>query len=521
MAFDYTSGITFAKQQDLLMPPFAQNPLRLALRNSNYFYRYHSPPLLSVAYCTVGVLTRTAIYHIPIIPSADGLLYDFEHRYECSNAAQTITTTVDYCTTYAGAGTGWTNLYTQADVTGGAAVVFRSTRTGITIPRTAVALRVQYTAPGAGTRTDHHVLVYPNTQALVAGVTLSGFVPWDDGALTSAEGFAIHEEHLNRIGKNAAAVLADRKQCAFAFVQEYTATPRWQCSDTYFGQLGYEFPPVRVYLPFLESSGGSTTLAVRTIAQVSAGTTTKRVQLSQSNGETTFTNATLNAMESTTLTVTPVRGGIDAYADLLLIPNNSAGNTTTIYAVLAFYTPPTDTTDVVVWNNPPPIAASQLLAKACARVQQPATLPYCGTGHLFDGTGTGLTSRTIAVRVAPGAEAARYACSETGSAASPASNFVGRSITCNTMTGKTSTQSAAVMIGDVVYPALAFGPIKPGNNCNEQTSSEPYSLAGFTSGDTALEFTTQNSPYSERVTVTNCAGFSVGICRQITDFESL
>lgn len=519
MAFDYTSGITFAKQSDLLMPALAQNPVRLALRNANYFYRYHSPPMLSVAYCTSGLLTRAAIYHIPIMPSADGLLYDFEHRYECSNATQTITTTVDYCTTYAGGATVWTNLYAQNDTTAGAGVVLRSTRTGVTLPRTAVALRVQYSAPAAGTRTDHHLLVYPNTQTLAAGVTTSGFVPWDDGALTSAEGWPLHEEHLNRIGRNAYYVMTDRMQCAFAFVQEYTATPRWQCTDTYFGQLGYEFPAVRAYLPNTADSNVST-LTVSVIATVSAGTTTRRVQLMQPNGATCFANASGN-IETTTLDIAASRGGLDSFADLQLVVNNSAANTTTVYAVVAFYTPTIDNSDVVKWWNPAPIASSQILATACGKIQTAAVLPYCGTGHLFDGVTTSMNSRTIGVRVAPGAVAARYACSETVSAATLAAAYITHNVTCNTMAGKTSTLPWIVLIGMVNYMNKSFAPIKPVNALSEATKSEPYSLAGFLSGETALQLTTQNSPYTERITVTDTCGFSVCVSRQVSDFETL
>lgn len=519
MAFDFTAGITYAKQADLLMPPLAQNPVRLALRNANYFYRFHSPPLLSVAYCTAGTITRAAIYHIPIIPSADDLLYDVEHRYACSNATQTITTTVDYCTTYAGGATVWANLYAQNDTTAGAGVVLRSMRTGIQIPRTAVALRVQYSAPAAGDRTDHHLLVYPNTQTLAAGVTNSGFVPWDDGALTSAEGWPLHEEHLNRIGKNAAAVLSDRKQCAFAFVQEYTATPRFVCSDTYFGQLGYELPIGRAYFPNLPD-GQNTNLSVRAIATVSAGSQSRRVQLAQSSGDTAFFNASGN-IESATLAVYAGRGGIDAYADLQPIVSNTAGNTTNLYALVAYYTPNADTSDVVKWNTPAPLAASQLLSSACARIQNAAVLPYCGTAHVFDGVTTAINSRTLAIRVAPGAEAARYSVSETASMASLASAYITHNVTCNTMAGKTSTLPWQAIVGNVYYLNKSFGPIKPVNAVAEATKSEPYSLAGFTSGETALELTTQNSPYSERVTVTDACGFSACVTRQISDFESL
>ena len=444
----------------------------------------------------------------------------YGHRYECSNATQTITTTVDYCTTYAGGATVWTNLYSQNDTTAGAATVFRSTRTGVTIPRTAVAMRVQYTAPGVGSRTDHHLLVYPNTQTLAAGVTTSGFVPWDDGALTSAEGFAIHEEHINRIGKNAGSVLADRKQCAFAFVQEYTATPRWQCSDTYFGQLGYELPPARCYLPVLQNVTYSPTLSVYAIATVSAGSTSRKVQFSQTSGASVFLDAT-GSIVSTTIDVNPQRPGLDSYVDLALTPNNTAGNTTTVYAVVAFYTPSTDITDVVKWTSPAPVASSQMLAKACGRIQKPATLPYCGTAHVFDGAGTGLTSRTIAARIAPGAESARYSVCETGSAATIAAAVQSHAITNNSMVAKTSTMYSSMTIGGVTYPALTFGPIKPVNTIHESTSSEAYSLAGFVSGETAIDLTMQNIPYSERITVTNCSGFSVGVSRQVTDFETL
>lgn len=516
MAFDYTSGITFAKQADLLSPPLMQDPLKLALRNANYLYRNHSPALLSVAYCTVGTLTRIAYYHIPVLMGLDSLRYDFEHRFACSAATQTITVTVDYCTVYAGAGTAWTNLYAQNETTGAAGAVYRSITTGVAIPTTAVAIRTQYSAPAAGTRTDHHVLVYPNSQPISAGVTASGFVPWDNGALTSAEGFALHEEHLNRVGKNAAYTLRDRKQCAFAWVQEYTATPHFVCSDAINGQLGYELPAVRCYLPL----ANSTTLDVRAIATVSAGAQTDRIALGAVDGDIVSFTAS-GAIVSGTLDVTTQGEGLLAYVDLQAIPSNTAANSTNVYALVAWYAPDIDPLDIVKWNDPAPIAASQLLAKACGNVQSAAVLPYAGTAHLFDGTTTAINSRTIGVRVAPGAEAAVYAVSETVTIATEATSFVYHDTTCNTMTGKTSRIWFSSAIGDAVYNTPAFAPAEPYSIISECTQSEPYSLPGFTTGDTALELTTQNTPYTERVTVTNATGFAVCVSRQITDFETL
>lgn len=516
MAFDYTSGITFAKQSDLLSPPLMQDPLKLALRNANYLYRNHSPALLSVAYCTVGTLTRISYYHIPVLMGLDSLRYDFEHRFACSAATQTITVTVDYCTVYAGAGTAWTNLYAQNETTGAAGAVYRSITTGIAIPTTAVAIRTQYSAPAAGTRTDHHVLVYPNSQPISAGITASGFVPWDDGALTSAEGFALHEEHLNRVGKNAAYTLRDRKQCAFAWVQEYTATPHFVCSDTNNGQLGYELPAVRCYLPL----ANSTTLDVRAIATVSAGSQSDRLALGAVDGDIVSLSAS-GAIVSGTLDVTTQDEGLTAYVDLQAIPSNTAGNSTNVYALVAWYAPDIDPLDIVKWNDPAPIAASQLLAKACGNVQSAAVLPYAGTAHLFDGTTVFIDSRTIGVRVAPGAEAARYAVSETVTISTEATAFQYHDTTCNTMAGKTSRLFFNSSVGDAVYNIAAFAPIEPYNTINESTLSEPYSAVGFTVGDTALQLTTQNTPYTERVTVTYATGFAVCVSRQITDFETL
>ena len=517
MAFTGNAGITFTKQAAQLMPKLSAEPLANALRNLNYLYRRHSPAVLSVAYCTAGNLTRNAVYHIPIQPSADGLGYSFEHRFLCDAATQTITVTVDYCTVYASGATVWTNLYTVNETTAGASVLFTSIRNGVVIPRTAVAIRVQYSAPAVGTRTDHHLLVYPSVQTIVAGVTLSGFVPWDDGALTSAEGFAIHEEFLNRVASSSATILADRKQCAFAFVQEYTATPAFVCSDLINGAITYSLPSTRCYLP---NATDAETLNVAAIGVVSAGSPTGCIQLAQSGGEVVTFNAD-GTLQTSTLAISQGAIGLDTYADLQLRVSNTTGNTASVYAVVAWWAPTADNSDLVNWSNPAQVAASSLLAATADRVQTCAVWPYVGCAHLFDGNTVALSTRYLAARIAPGAKSARFAVSESGDLATPSATFGGHTITGGTMAGKTSLLPWQANDVNGTTPTPAFGVAEPIEAIAVSTKAEGYSTAGFVNGETALQLVTQNTPYTERMSVTYASGFSVAVSRQIEDFESL
>lgn len=517
MAFTTPAGISVVKQQDLLLPAISQFPLRKALQNLNYLYTYHSPPMLSVAYCSDAASTRAAIYHLPCMPSADGLRYVFEHRIVCSAAAQNITITVEYCVAYAGGATVWAAAYTQAIVTGGAGALTTSVSAATTLPANAVALRVQYSAPAVGTRTDHHLLVYASTNTVLAGVKSSGFIPFDTGALSSAEKFAIHEEYLNRCKTSSAAVMKDRKQCAFAFVQEYTAAPHFICSDAIYGSLGYPLPLSRAWLPHAKSG---VTIDVKAIGVVSGGTTAGLITLGQ-KGQQKVSLAADGALNSATLTLYPEGTNGDAYADLALRVRNTSGNQLRVFAVVAFWTPDADNAAITSWANPAPTALASMLAKACKAPEKVALQPYVGTAHVFDGATVGLKTRYLAARIAPGAEAANCGVTQTGDYLTVAPAAPTNDITASSMLGKTASFTWTGNPTEQALVTPSFGLASPFSALLETTTSEDYGVLGFVTGETALQLTTQNTPYTEALSVTNATGFSLHICRQIADFETL
>lgn len=332
MAIVTPTAVGIVPQWQMLLPQMVAQPLQTALRNLNYLHRFHRPALLSAVVNADPLLTRTAEYHVPVMPSADGLRYTFEARFICSNATQTVNLSWDYCTTYAGGATAWTNLAANNVVTGGAGTLTTRTDADLTVPANAVALRCTLTAPGAGTRTDHHLLVYPTPSAATATAYASGFRPFDDGLFLSADGAPVHTEFLNRCKRSAAAIVQDRKQMAFSFVQEFRTAPRLIRSSSV---AEGPYPIGRAFFP---NQKGTTTLDVRVIAGVSAGATAGLVSLAQVGlAKTAF--AASGSIESGTLNVQIQGSGLLAYADLQFWLKYVAGNATRPWAIVAFYTP--------------------------------------------------------------------------------------------------------------------------------------------------------------------------------------
>lgn len=332
MAIVTPTDVGIVPQWQMLLPQMVAQPLQTALRNLNYLHRFHRPALVSAAVNADPLLTRASEYHVPVIPSADGIRYTFETRFLCSNATQTVNVSLDYCTTYAGGATVWTNLTANNVVTGGAGTLTTRTDADLTVPATAVALRWTLTAPGAGTRTDHHLLCYPTPAAPTATAYASGFRCFDDGLYLAANDAPVHTEWLNRCKASAAAIVQDRKQMAFSFVQEYRTAPRLTRNA---GTLEGAFPIGRAFFP---NQKGTTDLAVRVIAGVSAGATAGLISLAQVGGAKTALAASGN-IESGTLNVQINGNGLLSYADLQFWLKYTAGNTTRPWAIVAYYTP--------------------------------------------------------------------------------------------------------------------------------------------------------------------------------------
>ncbi len=338
MTITTPSTVQISTASQLWLPALAAQPLQRALQNVNYLMQYHRPALVDLCYTAEAQLTRSAVYIVPIIPSADGLRYTMVHRLVCSAASQSVTVTVDYSATYAGGSTTWTNIYSQGITSSGSAGALTThTKADQTIPAAATVLRVTYTAPASGNRTDHHLLVYPSPGAPAAGITTAGAVPFDDGLISDADKAAIHTEWINRCKRTAVAVLTDRKQCALSFAQdESSQLHTWSTLGTGF----YALPPGRVWLPH---QSGPVTLAIRAIGKVSAGSTSDRIRVRQI-GYLGSVSATLDADETTqsaTLAVQVQNPGPMGYADLEIAVSRVGANTSRLLACMAYYTPGT------------------------------------------------------------------------------------------------------------------------------------------------------------------------------------
>jgi len=337
MTIDTPAAVNISTDSQLLLPGMKQQPLLRALQNCNFIIKHHRPPLVADSPVSSYGISRSSTYVTPITPSQDnptsGIRYTFVSTWVCSHATQSCTLSVDYTTAYAGGGTTWANIFSQATVSVGAGTVTIQTKADQSIPTNAVALRFVLTAPASGTRADHDFFVYPSPPDTVAGITASGAVPFDDGGLSHVDEWAVHTEFINRCKTTASAVLRDRKQRALSFLAEELSAGYSRTTIDEWSPL----PAVRVFLPY---QVGDVELDVFVLAQVSAGGTTDLIRVEQIDGQM-FTTDADGAINSSTLTVTTKGAGAFAHADLRISLLETAGNTTIINAVCAYYTPGT------------------------------------------------------------------------------------------------------------------------------------------------------------------------------------
>ena len=282
---------TIIKAQRFLQPEADAQPLQQILENANSAYRLHRPPLLQCLFTTGDNIDRQCTIQIPINPSADDLRYTFKHYLlpQTSSPNDDMTIKVEE---WSAAG-GWSTIYGPATI-----------------------------SATDGTRTSHKA---------------SGFVPFDDGLLTSS-GAGLNVEHHNRPKRNAHALLADRKQCAFSFVQEDDpslvshdiATPGLDAS------VLLRIAQGRVVVP----GQSAPLLRVRCIASVSAGSTSDRVYVRQVNGAQVELDANGTSAAPTEATIRldlAQPGTLAASALLQALGQRTAGNSLYIHAIVAWW----------------------------------------------------------------------------------------------------------------------------------------------------------------------------------------
>lgn len=505
MAVTVPSALAVVPKASVYSAPMAKEPLHQALKNVNYLWQYHRPPLISAVYTVAAAVTRSCIYHIPVKPSAEsgGIRYVFEHRFVCSAATQTVTVSVDYCTTYAGGATVWTSIYSGAVVTGGAGSLTTSVSAASTIPDTAVAIRVTYTAPASGTRTDHHLLVYPAPSSVPAAAYTTGYEPYDDGILAAA-GAPIHEEWLQRCGGSSAVVLTDRRQCAFAFVQEYTTNPYFSAELSTGCEGGFRsLPTVRGYIPNAKLE--PTDMTVSVIAAVDSGATADLVSLA---GQTF---AAAGGIDELDVTITPKGTGLETYVDWTLGVKANTGKKTRVFAAVAWWVPTAPTGDIVQWIDELwPVALTGYLGEAISRVESVALGPYVGTAHLFDGVSSGLTTRYFAAVIPPGLLRCRATVAQTSISGTPA------------VFADTVVTSATGGVVDTTIPYYASTGTLDWLSIDTTSALVTCDAVDLLAdGNGTVAVTLANAPYTEALSVQYAAGVSVWAWRQLEDMEDL
>jgi len=311
----------------------AAEPLATAHQNINYLWTYHSPPMVDVC-PTLAAATSQHIVVIPVLTSADGIKYA---GVLCvvPSATATFDWSIRYCTAYTYGATSWTSWASGSAVAGTANTLSAIAIAATTLPANAVAIELDVDSrSGGGTIRVDHLLLYPQADAPTAGVRTSGYIASDDGLLTTT-GAAIHTEWINRAKASPLALLQDRKQCAYSFVQIEGNSVAYSATTTDFAA----FPVGRLWLPYQTQAK----LHCRVIASASTGTTTGCVRLG-SDQQDVADVATFNAdrtIQTDTLTVYTTGDKGMEYVDLVLQAKRSTGTPANvrIHAVMVWWEP--------------------------------------------------------------------------------------------------------------------------------------------------------------------------------------
>lgn len=326
MTIQNPGALVVTPMSSLTKVPMMRTQLQQALNNCNFLYAAHAPNLVCglVTCDPAETLERSVV--TPIIPSVDGLQYEFRVILTPS-ATTTFAVAVDYATTYGGS---WTNVINATGIPTTAGTLLEVFDDGV-IPNDAVVLRWTVT-PASGSYEWHCVHAAPYTAGITAPTAFvsSGFISFDDALLT-ATGAPINTEMVNRVRANCSAILRDRKQLAYCFVQP-TTTRRTVSGSTY-----APLPTARIHLPY---QTGAVRLLWRCIATVNTGTTADLIviqaQTDTGAGEKLKLDAD-GALQSGTMDVVVQGYGLAAYVDVAVYI--VAPNTTRLLALVAYLDP--------------------------------------------------------------------------------------------------------------------------------------------------------------------------------------
>lgn len=166
-----------------------------------------------------------------------------------------------------------------------------------------------------------------------------------------------------------------------------------------------------------------------------------------------------------------------------------------------------------------PPAANSLLVQAVRWPEDVATMPYCGCGHLFDGSSSeDIKTRYLAVMVAPGAVHGRAA--------------IGRSLANGNLhpspykhqTWSNSGGTTGANVIDVPYIQPGGGGLSNwgwGGAGDIRVTGDAINDTPTWSTDRQYEFTTDDAPYVEPLFVTLAGSFAICVSEQVADLETL
>jgi len=326
MTIQNPGTLAVTPMSSLTKVPMTREQLQQSLNNCNFLYAAHAPDLVcGIVTCDpTEPLARSVV--APVIPSADGLEYEFRFIIMPS-ATTTFAFAVDYATTYGGS---WTNIFNATGIPTTAGTLLEVFDDGA-IPANAVALRWTVT-PTSGSYEWHCVQAAPYTAGITAPIALvsSGFISFDD-ALLAATGAPINTEMVNRVRANCSALLRDRKQVAYCFVQP--TTPRRTVSSSDYAPL----PTARIHLPY---QTGTVRLLWRGIATINTGSPTDLIVIQAQTDTGAGAALKLDAdgtIQSGTMDAVVQGYGLAAYVDVAV--HVVAPNATRLLALVAYLDP--------------------------------------------------------------------------------------------------------------------------------------------------------------------------------------
>lgn len=276
MAVAAPLSVTVLPETAFFTPKMDGETVAKILDNGNHLYRDFRPALVDACPVTKTDAADRS-WTVPVQPSLDGLRYRFDFTWLPQFNGR-VTLRVQESATVGGV---YTDVVPATLSAVGALGVWQSATFNAAIPATSRVLRFRMTGAGGSFYPGQiRAAPDPNTGAVpfVApyGETASGFRVFDDSLLRSASA-PVNTEMLDRALRNARAVVRDRQQCVFSFLQDDGTFRTAKYPD------GAVTPPTTSTSMLLGASKfyipheGDTWIDVRVIATTTSATTTNRV----------------------------------------------------------------------------------------------------------------------------------------------------------------------------------------------------------------------------------------------------